>query len=239
MKRTLLVQDGVLVRQAAMAAGQQALTELQRYYTERKEFYEASKVAYAGVLAVGYYAARDGAGSSSIDDALALLEQCESSTVESQQHLYNMLFLLSRHNFRDQTAEKRAHYRARMKELTANPAIRTDAFAIVQMESLPKWMLLIVSSKAYDPPHCGVNNEMLTTEINIVDDWINLPFRTDTQSFSPCYGVVKIKDLFFTISDMAASLSIEYFEYRQGGFLGASIARTQSRPIAVQPFIQV
>ena len=83
LKRTLLVQDGGLVRQAAMAAGQQALTELQRYYTERKEFYEASKVAYAGVLAVGYYAARDGAGSSLIDDALALLERCESSTVES------------------------------------------------------------------------------------------------------------------------------------------------------------
>ena len=81
MKRTLLVQDGVLVRQAAMAAGQQALTELQRYHTEREEFYEASKVAYAGVLAVGYYAARDGAGSSSIDDALALLAElllCEN-----------------------------------------------------------------------------------------------------------------------------------------------------------------
>ena len=82
MKRTLLVQDAVLVRQAAMAAGQQALTELQRYHTERKEFYEASKVAYAGMLLVGYYAAREGAGSSSIDEALALLEQCESSTVE-------------------------------------------------------------------------------------------------------------------------------------------------------------
>ena len=91
LKRTLLVQDGVLVRQAAMAAGQQARTELQRYYTERKEFYAASKVAYAGVLVVGYYAARDGAGSSSIDDALALLERCESSTVESQQDLYDML----------------------------------------------------------------------------------------------------------------------------------------------------
>ena len=65
MKRTLLQQDGVLVRQAAMAAGQQALMELQFYYTEREEFYEASKVAYAGVLAVGYYGALGGVGSSS------------------------------------------------------------------------------------------------------------------------------------------------------------------------------
>ena len=64
LKRTLLQQDGVLVQQAAMAAGHQVLTRLQRYYTERKEFYEASKVAYAGVLAVGYYAARDGTRSS-------------------------------------------------------------------------------------------------------------------------------------------------------------------------------
>merc|ERR1719163_2341041 len=106
-----------------MAVGQEALTKLRRYHTERKEFYEASKVAYAGVLLVGYYAAREGAGSSSIEEALALLERCESSTVESQQHLYNMLFLLSRDSFRNQTAEKRAHYQARMKELTDNPAI--------------------------------------------------------------------------------------------------------------------
>ena len=72
MKRTLLVQDAVLVRQVAMAVGQQALTELRRYHTERKEFYEASKVAYAGVLVVGYYAARDGTGSSSIEEAQTL-----------------------------------------------------------------------------------------------------------------------------------------------------------------------
>ena len=153
LKRTLLQQDGVLVRQAAMAAGQQVLTRLQRYYTERKEFYEASKVAYAGVLAVGYYAARDGTSSSTIDEAFALLEQCESSTVESQQHLYDMLFLLSRNNFKDQTAEKRARYRACMKELTANPAIRTDAFALLLTEVLPKWFLLAgYDVKAYDPP---------------------------------------------------------------------------------------
>ena len=174
MKRTLLQQDGMLVRQAAMAAGQQALAELQRYYTEREEFYEASKVAYAGVLAVGYYAARRaGAGSSSIDDALALLEQCESSTVESQQHLYNMLFLLSRNYFRDQSAEKGAHYRARMKELTANPAIRTDAFAILLAELLPKWSVLIGSLvKAYNPPNGGVNSETLTKACILVRDEI-------------------------------------------------------------------
>ena len=38
LKRLLLqVEDAVLVRQAAMAAGQQALKELERYYTERQE----------------------------------------------------------------------------------------------------------------------------------------------------------------------------------------------------------
>ena len=145
--------------------------ELRLYYTERKEFYEASKVAYAGVLAVGYYVARDGAGSSSIDEALALLEQCESSTVESQQHLYNMLFLLSRDFFRHQTAEKGAHYRASMKELAANPAIRTDAFAIVLTEILPKWQLhLGVDLKLYDPPNCGVNSETLTKAFTLYRD---------------------------------------------------------------------
>ena len=79
LKRLLLqVEDAVLVRQAAMAAGRQALKELERYYTERQEYHEAAKVAYAGVIVVGFYAAK-GQGSSSIDDALALLEPSESS----------------------------------------------------------------------------------------------------------------------------------------------------------------
>merc|ERR1712216_552319 len=95
--------------------------------------------------------------------ALALLERCESSSLESEQLLYDILFMLSRHDFANQTAEKRAQFKARIKELTANPGIRSDPFAIINMETFPRWKLLLgYDPRAYDPPNTGANPETLT-----------------------------------------------------------------------------
>ena len=56
LKRTLLQQDGVLIRQAAMAAGQQALTALQRYYTDTlvvRYYVDGARAALRPCAAVG------------------------------------------------------------------------------------------------------------------------------------------------------------------------------------------
>ena len=174
LKNLLLLEDAVLLRQAAMAAGQHALTELQRYHRERKEFYEAASVTYAGILVLGFYAVRDGHESFSIEEALALLEQSEPQTLQSQQLQYDLLLMLSRSDFLRQTPEERARYKSRMKELAADSSgIRSDAFGIVHTDLVPKWSLLTgYSVKAYDPPQRGVSSETLAEAFVLIRDEI-------------------------------------------------------------------
>ena len=85
--RMLMVEDAVLIRQAAITAGKEALAELQQHFAERQEWYEAVRVKYAEIVLVGYYQAQQ---EGLVDAALELLERCKLSTPESHQVEYDV-----------------------------------------------------------------------------------------------------------------------------------------------------
>jgi hypothetical protein len=129
VKRWLLVDDAVLSRQAALAAGEAGLETLVARYIDRCEWFEAAKTKWTVVFVTNR------APMEVLEEAMQLLEKCGSTRTNQALQLEldvigNCAYNLGNPKYPSGSPE-RAILAARITELSRTPSLRSDPWSIV------------------------------------------------------------------------------------------------------------
>lgn len=58
-----------------------------------------------------------------------------------------------------------------------------------------------------------MNGERLIDYYDLIDNWMNISPQIPMQNFSPCYGIVRIKDSYYVINDLISDHKALPFQY--------------------------
>jgi hypothetical protein len=133
VKRWLVVDDVVLVRQVALAVNVAELEVLATHYTDQRQWFEAAKAKWAGHFFISDKSLAVGA----LEETLELLEkygsvrtnealQLELDTIGTS--LYNSMIGNPK---MVKGSKEEAHVQARLTELSRNPTLRVDPMGLV------------------------------------------------------------------------------------------------------------
>jgi hypothetical protein len=141
VKHWLLVDDAVLSRQAALAAGEEGLGILSTHYADRCEWFEAAKTKWTVVFVTNR------APMEVLEEAMQLLEKCGSTRTNQALQLEldvkgNFAYNIGNPKYPSGSPE-RAILAARITELSRTPSLRSDPWSIVYSAIFSQALMLL------------------------------------------------------------------------------------------------
>jgi hypothetical protein len=138
VKRWLVLDDAVLVRQVALAVSVAELKVLATHYTGQRQWFKAAKAKWAG----HFFIADKLLVVAALEETLELLEKFGSVRTNEALQLELDTIGTSSYNSRlgnpkmVKGSKKEAHVQARLAELSRNPSLRVDPMALITVSGV-------------------------------------------------------------------------------------------------------
>jgi hypothetical protein len=138
VKRWLVVDDAVLVRQVALAVSVAELEVLATHYTDQRQWFKAAKAKWAG----HFFIADKLLAVAALEETLELLENYGSvRTNEALQLELDTIGTSSYNSYLGNPkmvkgSKEEAHVQARLAELNQNPSLRVNPMALITVSGI-------------------------------------------------------------------------------------------------------